>query len=254
MCALAALTLAGWQFFERDTDLSNVGNATAMADEGTSDRIHALESAVSRLEQVPTRDLRATGSPNDGAPARLASTEARFAKLDERIAALEASVARLTTARIHAPTTGSSTAGMPSTQRPARDDAAEASKHQITAADANADVEQRMRALRHLRGIEGGRSPSVVAAMIHLAQTSQDPEVRADVWRQMSRAKDKQLVAPMMQAVQSDAHPKVREEAAETLGDFLDEPGVRSILQHVSENDVEEDVRRQARSSLERRR
>ena len=111
-----------------------------------------------------------------------------------------------------------------------------------------------MRALRYLRGVDGGRSPSVVAAMIHLAQTSQDPEVRADVWRQMSQAKDKQLVAPMLQAVQSDSHPKVREEAAETLGDFLDEPGVRSILQHVAANDAEDDVRRQARRSLERTR
>lgn len=114
------------------------------------------------------------------------------------------------------------------------------------------DAEQRLAALRALRGVNGGRNEAVVASMIQLARTSQDGEVRADIWRQMSGARDAQLIAPMIQALRNDSHVSAREEAAETLGDFRDRPDVRAALEYASKHDKDEGVRDQSLRSLGR--
>lgn len=131
---------------------------------------------------------------------------------------------------------------------------AETQKMRTTAMNAAQSEEQRLEALGALRGIEGGRDANVVASMIHLAQTSKNGDTRADIWRQMSRAKDPQLIAPMLHALQTDTHAKAREEAAETLGDFNDRGDVRAALEHASKQDADAGVRRQAAESLNQER
>jgi HEAT repeat protein len=61
-------------------------------------------------------------------------------------------------------------------------------------------------------------------------------------------------VQPLLLSMQTDADAKVREEAAETLGDYLDQPGVQQALRTASGSDADPAVRRQALSSLGSRR
>ncbi len=58
------------------------------------------------------------------------------------------------------------------------------------------------------------------------------------------------LLQPLLQAVASDPHPSAREEAAETLDLYLDQPGVREALQFAASYDENPGVRRQATVSL----
>lgn len=115
---------------------------------------------------------------------------------------------------------------------------------------------QALRQLRHLRDPEGreGRSPAVVDAMVELVRTSESPEVRADVWRQLSHVTEPAMRGPLLDSLAGDPDPEVREEAAETLADFLPDSGVRSALEYAAEYDEDEDVRDQARDSLRGRR
>ncbi len=78
--------------------------------------------------------------------------------------------------------------------------------------------------------------------------------MRADVFRQLSGVKDAILKPPLIDALQRDKYPKVREEAAETLAPFLADPYVRAALTSAAQNDPDEKVQKQARETLERSR
>lgn len=123
------------------------------------------------------------------------------------------------------------------------------------ALDPGATEELKIRALQRLRGEKladgsDARSPAVVAEMIVIGEGSADARLRADAWRQISGVRDPQLVAPLIASLANDPDPTVREEAAETLGDFLPDGNVKSALQYAMEHDVADRVRRQAAESL----
>ena len=96
---------------------------------------------------------------------------------------------------------------------------------------------------------------AIVNEAIRIGTTSADASIRADIWRQAdANAKSPLLMRPMIQAVLYDDAPEVREEAAETLANYRDDPAVAAALEQAAQNDAEEDVRRQAESSLRDRR
>lgn len=123
------------------------------------------------------------------------------------------------------------------------------------ALDLRADEEERLDGLRALRGrrLEDGsdaRDDDVVLAMVDLAETSEDPEVRADVYRQMSGCTNPHLRAPLLRALDQDANAEVREEAAETLEDFLPDAEVLAALQRALASDPSPRVKAQAAESM----
>ncbi len=85
---------------------------------------------------------------------------------------------------------------------------------------------------------------------LELARTLSKGETRADVWRQLSHVTDRRLRQPLLDALAYDEHAKAREEAAETLADFLPDRAVEGALRAAMENDVDAGVRRQAAESL----
>jgi len=112
----------------------------------------------------------------------------------------------------------------------------------------------RVVALQQLRNMgKGARSGDVVRSMIDLAQGTEDAKIRADVWRNMHRAADRQLIDPMIQALTHDTDANVREGAAESLGFFLDVPRAKAALEHAMRNDAARGVRREAERSLDGR-
>lgn len=118
------------------------------------------------------------------------------------------------------------------------------------ATDRQATPQDRLAALSALRSANA-RTPDVVQAMLRLQAESKDPAVRADVFRQLSGVKDPALKAPLIDAVLKDEHPKVREEAAETMARFRDDPFVRAALTRVAQSDPDSKVKKQAREALE---
>lgn len=91
----------------------------------------------------------------------------------------------------------------------------------------------------------------IVAEAVRIGTTSPNAQIRADIWRQAhANRTHPMLLQPLLQALISDADRAVREEAAETLDLYLDEPGVREALQLAAESDADPGVRRQATVSL----
>jgi hypothetical protein len=122
------------------------------------------------------------------------------------------------------------------------------------AEDPTATEAERLQALRLLRGQRDAAGLDarlhVLDSMLELARTSQEGEVRADVWRQLSHVIDRRLRQPLLDTLAYDEHADAREEAAETLEDFLPDVGVEAALRLAAENDADGGVRRQAASSL----
>jgi len=126
------------------------------------------------------------------------------------------------------------------------------------AKDPTSTPEQMLRALSRLRGqrlADGSdaRIP-VLPELLHLAQTSDVGNVRADVWRQMDGVTEPDLLTALLYAIQNDTHAKSREEAAETLGPYLPNAEVEAVLRFAKENDEDDGVREQAGESLTKRR
>ena len=126
---------------------------------------------------------------------------------------------------------------------------------QSQATNALASEDEKLKALRALRGNQDefgdARNRDVVLSMIDLVETSDDPEVRADVYRQLSGVTEPDLKRPLLNSLANDPNAEVREEAAETLEDFLPDPEVLAALSYAAENDASKDVREQARESME---
>lgn len=124
-------------------------------------------------------------------------------------------------------------------------------ENQAIAVDRSQGIGERVRALRELR-FRDGRSLEVTLAMTELFQDPATPAaLRADIIRQLDEVTFPELREPLLHAVLNDPEAEVREESAETLGPFLDDPRVEEVLRHVKENDPDHRVRRQAYESLE---
>ena len=92
---------------------------------------------------------------------------------------------------------------------------------------------------------------AIVAEAVRIGTTSTDPMLRADIWRQAhANYTHPLLLEPLLTALAEDSERSAREEAAETLDLYLDQPGVVDALRTASESDPDPGVRGQAMASL----
>jgi hypothetical protein len=224
----------------------------------TSVQGHRLASLERRVEELVTLiEQRSTVAREVAAPKRLpvaeqagtstevtdalASIEKRLDELERRVAEPRDRVERAQLRNIHEPTPAARLQMLDETIRQGNDPAS--------------TPEEMLIALSTLRGqtLEDGsdaRLP-VLPSMIELARVSDDGEVRADVWRQLSGVTAPELLNPLLYALANDEHAKAREEAAETLADYMPDPLVESALRYAFDNDADRGVRRQAVEGIE---
>jgi hypothetical protein len=210
-------------------------------------RIEALEGESARARQIVDAD-HLTPPPPSERETRMATADPRVDDLIAALERLEKSVAEARTA-----------ASARSQAQAIIDKRAEVLARTVDdlsrqAHDLAETEERRLEALGGLRGqrLDDGtdaRLP-VLDDMIRMAQTSANGATRADVRRQLSHVTDARLKQPLLNALASDPDPKSREEAAETLADFLPDAQVESALRAAMQNDAATKVRKQAAESL----
>jgi hypothetical protein len=217
-------------------------------------RVERLESELARLDDELAL-LRS--NPPGAARDVVEAAESQSAELAARVVQLERELAEVGR-DLRAATPPEAL----STQQVAESRARQRDKELVAwtrlAKDAAATEEERLNALRKLRGTKladgSDARLGALAEAIQLAESTQDAEVRADVWRQLSGVTDRSLVSPLLHSLQNDPSAEVREEAAETLAGFLAQDLVRGALQFAADNDASPDVRAQALESLGGRR
>ena len=98
---------------------------------------------------------------------------------------------------------------------------------------------------------EDSWTDEIVAEVVRIGSTSTDPMLRANIWRQAhARRTHPLLLQPLLFALTNDPETTAREEAAETLDLYLDQPGVLEALQIAAQYDANPAVQRQATISL----
>lgn len=208
-------------------------------------RIEALERRLTESERVVAHPSVAPLSAPVRESAQAAPSTTKD-ELEERLKRLEAQLTQFATNQ--QPVRGMPAAPLPSERK------VDLGELHRTVRDATRTEEERMRALGDLRGqreADGSDARlAVLDEMILLAQTSTNAKTRADVWRQMSHVTDPRLKRPLLDALSFDTSAKSREEAAETLADFLPDAQVDAALRAAAQNDTDQGVRRQAGASL----
>lgn len=117
--------------------------------------------------------------------------------------------------------------------------------------DPNATEEEKLSAHRQLRRVEDAYTPGMIDALVNLGQTAQDPDVRASTWTQFDGSTIAPEVLPhLMNAARGDSAYQARREAAETLGNYTEDPGVIALLEDLAQNDPHQEVRERARRTL----
>jgi hypothetical protein len=230
----------------RARDVPDEAGVTAL-----EERVAVLESALEELRRSTAASaLVPAAPPADREPMETDGEAAPDARLDELAGRLERLEQRL------------STPEPDEAERAARFELERLMGNRMTvdeaaarARDLAATEEQRLQGLRALRGqrLADGTDARLLALddMLELARTSQDGGVRADVWRNLSGVTDRRLLQPLLDALAHDTNVNAREEAAETLADFLPDRAAESALRHAAESDPDRGVREQARESLD---
>jgi HEAT repeat protein len=119
------------------------------------------------------------------------------------------------------------------------------------ALNAEAPIEERLVALRALSRARADVS-EVVGIMAERAQRTTDSAERVRLFDAFDGLRNPALAPALVQGLQ-DPNPVVREKAADALSDFAKDPGVQQWLRHVSENDADQRVRREAFRALGKR-
>jgi len=240
--AVLAVLLAGLLMFWSTRDGSGVANAAEEVDFGPLiARIEALEAqnaelqrklGGTKLEPPPSAREPASSSANEDLAARVLALETQLAELRERASA--------------------SSPGAFGTLPPRTDTETAATLDELTrrARDVRATDEQRLSALRNLRGkfLPDGtdaRLP-VLDDMIALAQTSTDAETRTDVWRQLNHITDPRLKRALLDSLAFEKDGKARAKACDTMKDFLPDAQLEAALRLALANDPSPDVKAQA--------
>ncbi len=89
-----------------------------------------------------------------------------------------------------------------------------------------------------------------MATLAELAQNSQDPIERANLFRAFDGVDNPTLKVALVDGLQ-DQNPVVRKEAADALKGFASDPQVQQWLRYVVGNDDDPRVRREAFKALE---
>ncbi|MDQ3622475.1 MAG: HEAT repeat domain-containing protein [Verrucomicrobiota bacterium] len=205
--------------------------------------LEALRNDLATLRWLVTK-LEASPVPLAGAtsPKPTAADEVTVRQVHEWVWSLEQRLVQLEQA------VAETRAGAGAPPPPAPDIA----QSRQVAINPQAPVEDRLAALRSLRAANA-RSADVVQAMLKLQVTAADPNVRADVFRQLSGVTDPVMKPHLISGVLKDQDAKVREEAAETLAPFWSDPYVQAALRSAAQNDPDPKVRKQALETLERK-
>ena len=224
-----------------DAELSALQEGAA----GLEESVRALEARISRLESAANaREAEAPPAvPDDEIARRIESA------LDERLEKLEAEITDHLTAierRASAP------AVIGQQVETEEERAAIVAEKQAIAVDRTLSAESRIRALADLR-FRDGRSLEVTRAMIEMIM---DPAIeasrRAHIIRNLDGVTFPELKPSLIQSVLNDPDPEVREEAAETLGEYLRENDqeVGEVLRRVNQTDSANRVREEAANQL----
>lgn len=116
------------------------------------------------------------------------------------------------------------------------------------AIDSQAGVRERLTAWHALEGA-GSDIASATAALAQLAQSSQDPAVRADIYKAFDKSKDPSVVLPLVNGLQ-DSDPRVRKQAADAIGSFAKDPRIQEWLNFLASSDPDQKVRKEAAQAL----
>ena len=214
---------------------SPVGPSTPANPSNDSSRLAALEQ---RLETVEAKQLVArVEEPHIRVPVT-PTDESELAKLTQRVAKIEALLAQVPWS--------------PSTDPAVIAKRVQANQQRIL--NPQLSELEKLEAWEALRNLgKDAWTDAVVFEMSQIGRTSQDPEVRADVWRQAdAEAKSPALVPALLLALANDSVADVRSEAAETLEGYTSDPAVVQALEHAKRSDQSEAVKRSAGRSLER--
>jgi hypothetical protein len=137
---------------------------------------------------------------------------------------------------------------------PTRRDPTDLTEARRRATDSLASEQERLAALKALRGLKVGGQPAisrdVVLSMIDLAEHSEDASMREDVYRNLHGVKDSLLRDSMLRALASDPSPKVRQKVAQDIDTFLPDPVVENALRQAADGDLDPGVREQALKTL----
>lgn len=110
---------------------------------------------------------------------------------------------------------------------------------------------EKVAAHKSLRRVDDAYELGAVQALLTMAQLSNDPDVRADVWMNFDGTTHVPEIVPhLVQAIRSESNDAVRIEAVETLGNYLEDPQNRTLIQEIARDDPVKAVRDRARRAL----
>lgn len=207
-------------------------------------RLDALEASRVVVEPArrdpsgPSRSL-VVDAARDAVDGRLSALESALAHIEQRLGSLSSNLR---------PQDASS--GRPVEHGPER--LAEEESRQIIT-DPSASESDKLKAWASLRFTADAYTDEVVAQMVLIGLNAVDPVVRADVWRQADGStKHEGLVPALLQALQVDPVDSVREEAAETLVEYVDRPHVLATIQQMLVTEQHKGVRGYLQDAIKR--
>lgn len=112
-----------------------------------------------------------------------------------------------------------------------------------------ASMDERLLALNALKR-SNTDIQQIVASFSTMAQSTQDPKLRAQIFDAFDGMTDPTLKVPLVYGLQ-DADARVRERAADALSGYASDPAVQQWLRYVLDNDTDPRVRREAQQALE---
>jgi hypothetical protein len=213
-------------------------------------RIQELEARLARLEELAARPVAAPASAasevprwRDDADPRADPHAVTPTILAQRLLALER---RLEESQGRAPDPERAAAPAP------RDGQQPVAAARRTILDKAASADAKLEAHRQLRRVRDAYTPDMVDELVRIATLDPRGEVRAAVWTFFDGSSHlPQLVPTLLRALVHDVDSRVREEAAETIGNYVkDDLGVVSALRQAAESDADPRVRAKAKRTL----
>ena len=117
--------------------------------------------------------------------------------------------------------------------------------------DSFASEADKVAAQKSLRRVEDAYEAGAVQELLLMAQVSTDPDVRADVWTHFDGTTHvPEIVPALVLAIRGETNEAVRIEAVETLGNYLDDPQNRTLIEGLAKNDPVQGVRDRALRTL----
>jgi hypothetical protein len=195
-----------------------------------------VEDLKARIAQLERGHAAAPPAPADsGSPAETSSGD--LSQLKRRIEALEQ---RQSPARFQPPDAGRPTRG--------NQTLIDAQKKRLF--DSSQTEISRAQALNTLRMQGAHKTDDVVDAGLALLAQSKEPATRIRIIRSLQGADNARVVSPMLTLLGADPDENARQEAAGTLGDYVQQPEVKAALELAASNDASERVRRRAQAAL----